>query len=336
MLETSSQRKPLFLSTFFGFAGITLCLLSALNQAEALCITNGCSLFKQATVYGISLWWYGAAALAVTTILSFLGRRKAALFFSALFVLGDLALLLLMAFTAPCIPCLCVAVLFVLQFASIANAQTQSFPKGASVLILLWGLLFSPNLLNVANESLGIWSLSGPQQADMQLFFSPSCEICRKAVPIFAKNADARVAFFPVAESAKDEESIILMRRYIDEGNTMYAAFRRAQKHSGKVDASLPETLTTKFNLYRNKVRLMNMGVDRIPVLVTNGLPSSLYQSQARTPSPVTPDSAGHSPLSLDLPPDHSLGNQSIQTPAANPFTEKFSGCGSEQETDCE
>ena len=314
MFETVPSRRPLLASVFVGTLGIILCALSALQKADALCVTTGCALFKEFTIAGISAWWFGLTAFSLNTLLSLLGRRQAALLFATLFLLADMCFLLIMAFSAPCVPCLLAAVLFALQYISIAGAAPGKISRAGTALLVCWFFVVSPNMFSALDETFGIWTISGPENADMRLFFSPSCAVCLKAVPAFASNPENNVAFIPVAESAEDERTILLMNRYLAEGNTMYAAFRRATKAVSPAPASLLEMLRVQWHLYRNKAHLMQMGVDRIPVLVTNGLPESLYKR---------PAAGSRTPAYNDAP-------------ATELLQEHFAGCGGATSVPCE
>ncbi len=95
--------------------GAAFCAWSALGNEVNLCVTAGCSLYQDTALAGISLWWLGAGAFAVLSFLALLGLAHWGRILAALTLAGDVALLLVMALTAPCVSCLIVAIFFALS-----------------------------------------------------------------------------------------------------------------------------------------------------------------------------------------------------------------------------
>mgnify|MGYP000972099112 FL=1 len=94
------------------------CFWSAAGNDLGLCVTGGCALYQDATVAGVSLWWVGSGVFLLLGLLALLGAAGLGRALSALALLADTALLLLMALTAPCSNCLVVAVFFALLYRS--------------------------------------------------------------------------------------------------------------------------------------------------------------------------------------------------------------------------
>ena len=59
---TDSMRQNRLAAPLTALAGVVLCVAQALGYAEALCVTDGCALHENTTVFGLSLWWWGAGA----------------------------------------------------------------------------------------------------------------------------------------------------------------------------------------------------------------------------------------------------------------------------------
>ena len=59
-------------------AGLLFCLWVFFTGGEALCLTDGCTLFQDFRLAGISLWQAGAFLFAVLLILSLLRRTREA------------------------------------------------------------------------------------------------------------------------------------------------------------------------------------------------------------------------------------------------------------------
>ncbi len=298
MFETSRRTGPIWSALAISLLGAVYSLVNALGKAESLCITTGCSLFKEFTVYGYSLWWGGLAFFCSTALLCVLGRQKIAFLLTGAALLVDTALLLFMAFSAPCVPCLGIALFIALLFFSLRPSGRSPSPQ-RPVLLLLWSFAFLPNLFLAANESMGTWAISTPEHADIQLFFSPSCPVCRTAVERFAADPDARIAYYPVAESEQDIRAIAVMRAALGDGTSMLIAFRRGLREAALLSpapssatpsptsTNLPISLSLRWKLFRNKVRLASMGITTIPVMITNGVPRFLLAPPAGSSAPA-------------------------------------------------
>lgn len=278
----SLSKRSAYGTAFFAFAGAIFCALNATQNLDAICITTGCEIFKDISVFGISLWWFGTALFLTLSLLNLLSYRKTALLLALSAVIIDLGFLLLMVFTAPCVPCLAfAAILFLLFF------MQCSVLRRPSILVLpvliIWTLLFTPNIFSTINEEIGTWAIYGNQQADVQVYFSPSCTACKNLIPNLSKKDSGNIAYYPIAETDEDIERIFLMQNAINDESSMYVAFNRAIR--GTTDSiSMPfkTRLQLQWNLFRNKSKLASMGVTRIPVLITNGVPSSLLSNEKK------------------------------------------------------
>ena len=171
------MRKPQLLMGPLALAllGMAFCLWSAFGNDINFCVTAGCSLYQDFSIGGVSLWWLGMTAFAGLFLLALVGASAWGVVFSALALTGDIALLLLMVFTAPCISCLVVAVFFALSFCAFRRAyadEERRGPQRHSLLLLIWMALF---LVNVgvdlyreaaAQTAPAAAGLTGTEQAD--------------------------------------------------------------------------------------------------------------------------------------------------------------------------
>lgn len=320
MFEQSRRQSPAWTSVFVALAGLVYSTLNALGKAEALCITTGCDLFKDITIYGYSLWWVGSAFFSLSLLLCLLGKKAPALGLSKLGLFIDCLLLLFMAFTAPCVPCLIAAILIALLYYTLFK-EMQSRSHKTSMLLIFWLFVFCPNLFATINESIGTWAIYGPEKSDMQIYFSPSCPVCLKTIERLAANPDARIAFHPVSEIEKDITTIHNIDTYIREGASFLIAFKRATRE-GSTSSNIP--LRLRWNLYRNKAHLAALGVTKIPVLITNGMPQSFLSALSASPtSAVKPDS---------IPFNESIPDNSGTT---IPNLETFAGCSQNATLPC-
>ena len=277
-----SSKRPRLGLAFFAFASAVFCALNATQNMDAICITTGCEIFKDVSIFGISLWWYGTALFLSLSVLNLIKYAKTAFALALVAVIVDLGFLLLMIFTAPCVPCLVFAGLLLIQL----YMQSKVLKKPRRVMVpvlILWTLLFAPNIFSTINEELGTWAITGPEVADVQVFFSPSCTACRSLIPNLTQSGAKNIRFYPIAETDADVDAILIMQRAIEHGSSLYIAFNRAIRPGTSVpEATLRERLTLQWNLFRNKSKLGAMGITKIPVLVTNGAPSSLLQHESK------------------------------------------------------
>ena len=272
---------PLFLSVL----AFVFCLWIGLGNRFEICVTAGCTLFEDAKLAGISMWWYGAAAFTALGICSACRYPGAGFVLAWVFLFADALLLTLMIFTAPCINCLVVAGFFFLIFLCLRKADRDSgymsFQKPAkSLLVTLWSVLFIINIGAVLKSEVSTWSLGGNEKtASVHLFYSPSCSACRQAVEALAGKVD--VAYYPVAEYPQDFARIAYMVSAVKKGETVNAAFQQAQsaKPLPFMQEFTPEALLLKFRILRNKAHVYQSGSKVIPFIEYRGLPSQLTRN---------------------------------------------------------
>ena len=262
--------------------GAAFCAWSALGNEVNLCVTAGCSLYQDTTLAGISLWWLGAGAFAVLSFLALLGLAHWGRVLAALTLAGDVALLLVMALTAPCVSCLIVAIFFALTYASFrqaAAARTRSGKAGRSALVLVWGLLFIVNLGAVAKSQANVWAITdNAQDATVHMYFSPSCSSCREGIARLSGHVD--VAFYPLAENDTDVYRVAHMLRRLNQGDSMAEALAHAQNVTapgGLANWSL-DMLWLRFHMLRNKSHVFLAGSHAVPFFEYHGLPSMLVK----------------------------------------------------------
>ncbi|WP_035063939.1 hypothetical protein [Nitratidesulfovibrio termitidis] len=256
--------------------GAAFCAWAAIAPSESLCVSTGCSLYRNLTIWGLPLWWYGTGAFSLLALFCIFGKQGAARGFVWLMLAADTALLALMALTAPCAACLVVAALIAGAFVAIPGEPRRDRQLRISILLLVWGGLFFANGTALATERMGAWNLQGPDSAPVTLYFSPSCPACRQAIAALAGAAPDTVAYRPVAENDDDILSIEQMRRAVEQGASVADALRTA------VDAptaspgpamSLFEQVRLRWKLLRNKARVLSSGADRLPVMLMAGMP---------------------------------------------------------------
>lgn len=283
-----------------GVLGAAFCIWSASGNAINLCVTAGCSLFQDAAIAGISMWWFGAAAFTVLCMLSLVGSAGLGTAAAGLCLFLDTLLLLLMLVTVPCVGCLFVALLFALSYMAFRHASApRDREPGRSLMLLVWMGFFLVNIGAVVRAEVGTWAMHGPEDASVHMYFSPSCSVCREGVA--ALSGRVNVAFYPVAENADDVLSIASMLRALENGNNMNEALKSAQRESAEFAAAgvmerwSPDMLLLRFRLLCNKAHIFAAGGQSVPFLEYHGLPTSLAakpevpQQHPRTTAPSQP-----------------------------------------------
>lgn len=249
---------------FVALLGAAFCVWSARGNDVNFCVTTGCALYQDFRVAGLSLWWIGCGSFALLALLALLGLANAGRRLAALFLLGDVCLLLLMVLTAPCVNCMAAACFFAVVYAlfrrgDLASAsQKNDPPTGKSRLLCVWFFLFMINVALVARSWLDVWPiLEDTDQPRQRVFFSPSCPHCVKSVNALSGNVET--AFYPVAENDADLFKIANMERLLNEGASVAEALDKSLEieDKGFIASLRPDLILLKFRLLRNKARVL-------------------------------------------------------------------------------
>lgn len=337
------QRRTIaILPLIASLVGLSFCLWIALaptletNAAD--CAATGCTLYKDISIAGISLWHIGAVAFAGLSFCAIRGYANIAYIASACMLAGDVVLLALMAFTAPCTNCLIVAALFAVTFwlfrgedefqntTSFVSNQNTTGPSDCSYLLCVWTLFFFANCLAAVNERMEPWIIHGPDNAPMRIYFSPSCPSCREAIRTYATSGTS-IAFLPVAEDDADIYAIATLQEELEQGKNFFPAFRYATNESN-VKKELPwgTYLHLQWQVLRNKVRFYASGSTTLPLIQMHGMPKRKTASQSVSPSNNIHDATA--PIS-PLTPNMSGGQSSVSDSAIPMGTAlQFEGCG--------
>ncbi len=295
--------------------GLAFCLWIHLSGGKELCLTDGCSLFQDFRLAGVSLWSAGAAFFAVQISLCLLSFGRVALFFAGAALIADILLLSVMALTAPCVNCLVVGFLIALNFAALL--KTAAFPRrtSRSPLLLTWGMLFILAGGGVLRDLPPLWSpLPHGEQTSVQVFFSPSCRACQTLTEQADRLPDA--AWFPVAEDSRDIWLIHAMERYLAQGVPLHTAVAKARADlpsfadvpdlmtlpEYRFGLLKPDMLLLQFRLWRNRAHVLSAGSDRLPFVEFRGLPSFLREGAAPNGEGPRPSNAlsGITDLTVD------------------------------------
>lgn len=289
---------PIWAGFIAGIIGLVFCVFMLLGFSEPLCITSGCTLLDTMRVGGISLWWFGAVAFFILTILCVMPYDALALFAVRFVLTVDAFLLLVMLFAVPCFPCLIAALIFAVVFFSVRlTVFSRRRVCGRSPLLLVWVVLFFANVFPLFMQFTGVWNISGPQDAPVRVFFSPSCPVCREALAEGAKLPYGVAAYIPVAEGLDDVPVLVRMRALLadDPYLPVLDAMNAAQAESATglwSSVSWLEAARTGYQALRNRAYAMSAGATKLPFFIMDGKPQGLglFSGGAAVPqSPVTP-----------------------------------------------
>ncbi len=275
-------------------AGLVYCLTALTERgSQALCITSGCNLFKQVTIFGFSPWWFGAGAFLLIALLSLQSRRVLAFGAAMFFLALDTVFLGAMLFSAPCVSCLGAGLLFFLAVLALRVKpdfmhKTASPSRASGVVFFIWGVLFCANAATAFNELVPLKSLENPANSSFTVYFSPTCPACREAVLALGGKA----AFYAVSKEAGDLLKIARLEDMLAEGmdlKTALPAMLAEAEGPGWLNyhISTKRALLLEWQLLRNKARLAHGGFTALPVVQSNGFPRALSGgSSARAGQP--------------------------------------------------
>ena len=268
--------------------GLSFCLWVS-SGGTALCLTDGCALFQDFSLAGVSLWIAGASFFGFMLPLCVLRFSTFARFCAGIALAADILLMGIMSFTAPCVNCLLVGLLIALTFFALIRETALHKRARRSPLLLIWALFFSISAGGILRDSTALWSpLPHSGQESVQVFFSPSCRACQTLTE--QANALPDAAWFPVAEDNRDIWLIHAMNKHLAGGLPLREAIAKAQADiPGLADApdlmALPEyrfgllkpkMLLLQFRLWKNRAHVLAAGSDRLPFVEFKGLPSFL------------------------------------------------------------
>ncbi|THB64944.1 MAG: hypothetical protein D6E12_13780 [Desulfovibrio sp.] len=250
--------------------GLGYCAFGASGGAEALCVTEGCALFKGASIFGLSVWWWGVGAFATVGLLYLAGLKDQARTLAILLLLADAGFLLVLAFSATCISCLGAALCFFLLFLVVA-APWRKGSGAARVVLVIWLACLTPNVALAAQEAASPWPIHGNPNAPVQVIFSPTCSHCQAVVKSLLLDSPENVAFFPVAKNDEEREMIRGLLGELQDETPLVAFERMFTGTAEPMELGWWEDTGLSFRLFRNRVALLRIGSNTVPVTLIRG-----------------------------------------------------------------
>lgn len=215
------MRTATYSSLVLVVSGFLFCLISLANGGAIDCTGGGCSLYADLELMGLSFYAWGTMLFAM--LLFAWGKNW---FYSAsmLALVADIPFLAWQGFMVPCSFCLTVSVLLTLN-ACLARAPARAFgPVNGIVVhrlvIIAAFALIVCGFCSLIKEATAPWSITGQGETSRFLYFSPSCEPCRRHIEQkIVAGTLTQFSLVPIALSTNDYPTIHTMARaYKEEG----------------------------------------------------------------------------------------------------------------------
>lgn len=307
MLESTRPFSPAAAAA--SLAGLLFCLWVFFTGGKALCLTDGCTLFQDFRLAGISLWQAGIVLFSVLLVLALLRMFRAARLLAMLALAADTVLLCIMLFTAPCVNCLIVGSLIAVTYLTF-RAAIEPVHRERSTLAAVWLVFLVIDLGGVVRDLADPWSPMPVRESSVQVYFSPSCRACQMLIARSCDMPDAD--WYPVPEDTRDIWLIAAMAERLEQGMSLEKAVQEARQSvpdpiAFESDASYrlgllkPGMLLLQFRLWRNHAHVLAAGSDRLPFVEFRGVPSFLTEAPAPEPEAVPSQSRDHAAVP-DIP----------------------------------
>ena len=271
-MKIERQRRSKLLLLASSFLGGLYCLLNAAG-AELFCGTQGCEIYAGYGLFGLSFYIYGFAGfLGVFLLTLWYPRRGAPLLLSiavGLALFFDTLFLIYQTLLWPCSSCHAVALLIGLMvyFAIFGlKVPGQKFLMGVG---LLWLVFFIFVGIAVVKEvAFPPWAIYGSNEAQVKVYFSPTCSTCEDAARKILNDpqASTETAFYPIAKNSKDEARLARLLRQpaeMRDGEAILGLFEEV------TDQPATLSIREQFFLFCNKMVLARSGATRVPLIVS-------------------------------------------------------------------
>jgi|GEM_PF-2441419 len=262
------MRTAACLSLMLLASGFLFCLIALTNGDAINCAGGGCSLYADLEFMGLSFYAWGTMLFALLIF----AWGKTWFHHASILALGfDIPFLVWQCFMVPCTSCLTVSVLLV-QNACLARAPARAFrPVPGSTfrrLVIITAIaLIGCGFINLFKETVSPWSINGQSEAGRILFFSPSCEPCRRHIVEAAEAGKlSSIALIPIARSKDDFPAIHALEQAYSHGG--YAGLQAAITRSTAVEAGtlgVFKRLELTLRLHWNHGRFVRSGGTSLP-----------------------------------------------------------------------
>ncbi len=308
------------LSLLMLLVGLFFSAWNVFAKESVFCLTDGCHVVDNFTIFGLSLWVYSLVACVIFALLLLRKKIKLALVLLALAIIGDTVLLVLMLFTAPCFNCLIIAFIFAAATTFLALMEQKSIVLG---FVALWFTFFIINvgaLVGSMAQPFAIYAnpanVDDPQNATMRIYFSPSCPSCEELVNLLGSlemTTQSDISWYPVTESSADIALTRQMNDYIAQGMDLKQAYNAmlANPESFAFE-NMAADFIMQIRLLVNQAQLSDRGTSRIPFVEYTGLPGHFKQMGSQVVAPTQVEDVNSNGIELKSP-DELMNNSNDQ-----------------------
>ncbi|HET97685.1 MAG TPA: hypothetical protein ENN98_03120 [Desulfurivibrio alkaliphilus] len=266
-----------FTALLTAMAGMVFSLLSALGLTDGFCVTEGCRLFRGTTFLGIDLYWFGAFFFGVTLLL--IGRQlknqreRFRRHSSSLLLLWLVTGLLVSAFLlgAQALTISCASCLIVAGLLGITAWLLRPDSKALTVILLIWTLTLVAALSGLGRQQFEPVPTFGSGDAEIKLFFSPSCPSCLERLRELARREELhpQLALYPLALRRADLPVILRFHQELATSGSLAAAMETL--NWGEPERpTLRELWQIRQISFRNRAFLAGIGARTVPYLLTS------------------------------------------------------------------
>ncbi|WP_027388977.1 vitamin K epoxide reductase family protein [Chrysiogenes arsenatis] len=295
----------------FSILGFAFCVLNAFG-ADIACITDGCQIYSNYTIFGFSVYFYGAAGFALIAITGLLfprGRTAHALFvlLVALMVAGDALFLIYQYFYWFCMSCMVVAALIGLIGLAALSVSAHLRSKWFYSIFSIWAFFFFVATFGLIKEIfLTPIPSYGSKEALVQIYVSPSCPACKTLALNVLQRPELlqQSAFYLVPKS--DDDSLLIAGFYQDVATGATEKMALETLFSNPLRVS--ETAITSEQRFIEQVNTMAMariGAKSIPVVIAPGL---IFEPSTPSVNSISPTPSFLQGILQQAPPTNAVG----------------------------
>ena len=256
--------------------GFFYCFLFFHGKINFICHSQGCLIYKNYSLLGISFYLWGAGAFLVCSLL-LLSKKSIAFnlfrYFCLCCFLIEIGLLIYQAIFLPCSSCLIAGLiwggLFFLTFIGFQKTK-KIWPY---TLFTVWCFFFLFNLFSLIKSQIQPWAIFGSPDAPVKIFFSPTCPACKEVIKeIVDTNVvnSEDIALFPIAKNYDDYKKICLLQCELNKKQSLDKALALCwQNICPDENFSLWQKIKLRLKLLKNKIVLTKMGLIKIPIILT-------------------------------------------------------------------
>jgi len=275
----SRKRKNIALT--ISLLGFVFCTVTALGLTDQLCTTGGCSLYRDMSIFGINMYWFGSLFFLVAAISVIFNKSADHLNpYLSFWLLSGLTasaiLLIVQSLTSPCALCLYVAFFVLLLAITLLVdvgrlkflSRMLALKKAFIALLIAWAMV----IVTTANQNISPVPIIGDSQSAVKVFFSPSCPSCvEKLIEMTTNNSVLpHLALYPIIINKNDAAVIKKMQNEFFRSGSVSSAIDAMTETPILNVMSFYDKLNLRIMSFLNKSFLAKIGVQAVPYVMTS------------------------------------------------------------------